>query len=129
MIEILLAWEQWTGPAKGFYTAIGISAKGISSIIGKAKKLRREGFPIDGFKKVSKYRCSCHACIKMAPMPARIISGSSYSDDMMVDVVCSKYCDLIPIERYVQMAGRGGLVGLPPQSLIELTHQFAEFIS
>lgn len=52
LIEVLLAWEQWTGPAKGFYTAIGISAKGISSIIGKAKKLRREGFPTDSFKEV-----------------------------------------------------------------------------
>jgi len=76
----------------------------------------------------SKYRCQCQACIKTAPLPARITEGSSYSDDMVIDVVCSKYCDLIPIERYVQMAGRGGLVGLPPQSLIELTHQFSNFI-
>lgn len=52
LIEVLLAWEQWTGPAKGFYTAIGISAKGISSIIGRAKKLRREGFPVDDFKEI-----------------------------------------------------------------------------
>ncbi|MFN8699878.1 MAG: hypothetical protein ACK51V_02545 [bacterium] len=52
LIEILLAWEQWTGPAKGFYTSIGISAKGISSIIGRAKKLRREGFPVDNFKEI-----------------------------------------------------------------------------
>lgn len=52
LIEILLAWEQWTGPAKGFYTAIGISSKGISSIIGRAKKLRREGFPMDNFKEI-----------------------------------------------------------------------------
>ncbi|MEQ1665304.1 MAG: hypothetical protein ABL927_08020 [Bdellovibrionales bacterium] len=52
LIEILLAWEQWTGPAKGFYTAIGISSKGISSIIGRAKKLRREGFPVDNFKEI-----------------------------------------------------------------------------
>jgi transposase len=74
-----------------------------------------------------KYRCSCQACLKTAPLPKRIIDGSSYSDDMVIDVVCSKYCDLIPIERYVQMAGRGGLIGLPPQSLIELTHQFANF--
>ena len=76
----------------------------------------------------SKYRCSCQACIQTAPLPKRIINGSSYSDDMIIDVVCSKYCDLIPIERYVQMAGRSGLMGLPPQSLIELTHQFANFI-
>jgi hypothetical protein len=52
LIEILLAWEQWTGPAKGFYTALGISSKGISSIIGRAKKLKREGFPTDGFKEI-----------------------------------------------------------------------------
>lgn len=76
-----------------------------------------------------KFRCSCHACIKTAPPPPRIIEGSSYSDEMILDVVLSKYCDLIPIERYVQMAARGGLMDLPPQSLIELTHQFADFAS
>ena len=74
-----------------------------------------------------KFRCSCHACIKTPAVPARIIEGSSYSDEMIIDVVASKYCDLIPIERYVQMAARGGLMDLPPQSLIELTHYFARF--
>jgi hypothetical protein len=48
---------------------------------------------------------------------------------MIIDVVASKYCDLIPIERYVQMAARGGLIDLPPQSLIELTHYFANFVN
>ena len=76
-----------------------------------------------------KFRCSCHACIKTPPVPPRVIEGSSYSDDMIIDIVSSKYCDLIPIERYVQMAARGGLAGLPPQSLIELTHCFANFIN
>ncbi len=76
-----------------------------------------------------KYRCTCQACILTAPVPPRIIEGSSYSDEMIVDVVLSKYCDLIPIERYVQMAARGGLVDLPPHSLIELTHAFADFVS
>jgi len=52
LVEILLAWEQWTGPSKGFTSALGVSQKGISSIIGKAKKLRREGFPTDGFKEI-----------------------------------------------------------------------------
>lgn len=74
-----------------------------------------------------KFRCSCHACIKTPAVPARIIEGSSYSDEMIIDVVASKYCDLIPIERYVQMAARSGLMDLPPQSLIELTHAFAKF--
>jgi len=52
LMEVLSAWEQWTGPARGFYTAIGVSSKGISSIIGRAKKLRREGFPMDHFKEI-----------------------------------------------------------------------------
>jgi len=52
LMEILMAWEQWTGPAKGFYTALGVSSKGIASIIGKAKKLRREGFPYEEFKEI-----------------------------------------------------------------------------
>lgn len=75
-----------------------------------------------------KFRCRCHGCVKTAALPPRIIEGSSYSDEMIIDVVASKYCDLIPIERYVQMASRCGLKNLPPQSLIELTHQFARFI-
>jgi hypothetical protein len=52
LLEILTAWEQWTGPADGFYKALGISRNGISSIIGKAKKLRREGFPGQDFKEI-----------------------------------------------------------------------------
>ena len=75
-----------------------------------------------------KYRCSCHGCIQTAPSPGRIIPGSAYSDEMIQDVVISKYCDLIPIERYAAMAGRGGLINLPPQSLISLTHAFADFV-
>lgn len=75
-----------------------------------------------------KFRCSCHGCIKLPPVPPRIVPGSSYSDKMIIDVVASKYCDLIPMERYVAMAARSGLKDLPPQSLIELTHQFAYFV-
>jgi hypothetical protein len=53
LMEILLAWEQWTGPMKGFYQAIGVSSKGMASVIGRAKRLRREGhFPADEFKEV-----------------------------------------------------------------------------
>lgn len=52
LMEILSAWEQWTGPADGFYKALGVSRNGISSIIGKAKKLKREGFPTDNFKEI-----------------------------------------------------------------------------
>lgn len=76
-----------------------------------------------------KFRCQCQGAIETAPAPARITPGSSYSDEMIEDVVLSKYCDLIPIGRYAAMAGRGGLKDLPPQSLIEVTHQFADFVS
>jgi hypothetical protein len=47
---------------------------------------------------------------------------------MVVDVALSKYCDLIPMERYVQMAERGGVKGLPANTLIEGTHNLAEFL-
>lgn len=76
-----------------------------------------------------KFRCSCHGCVKTAPLAPRIIAGSTYSDEMIQDVVLSKYCDLIPIERYTKMAARSGLKDLPPHSLIEVTHQFADFVS
>jgi transposase len=76
-----------------------------------------------------KYRCSCQGAVLTAPSPPRIIPGSTYSDEMIVDVALSKYCDLIPIERYVAMAARGGVKDLPPQSLIEVTHGLADFVS
>lgn len=53
LMEILQSWEQWSGPMKEFYRAIGVSQKGMASIIGKAKKLRREGqFPAEEFKEI-----------------------------------------------------------------------------
>ncbi len=52
LLEILSEWEQWTGPADGFYKSIGVSSKGMGSIIGRAKKLRRDGFPAQDFKEI-----------------------------------------------------------------------------
>lgn len=76
-----------------------------------------------------KYRCpKCHGDIQTTPAPPRICPGSAYSDEMILDVALSKFCDLIPIDRYVKMAARRGVVGLPPQSLIELTHHLAKFL-
>jgi transposase len=75
------------------------------------------------------YRCSgCHSDMKTAPCPPRITPKSSYSDEMTIDVAMSKYCDLIPIERYTSIAGRAGLMDLPPQSLIEQSHRLADFV-
>lgn len=53
LMEILLAWEQWTGRSQDFYKAIGVSQTGMASIIGRAKKLRRDGhFPAEDFKEI-----------------------------------------------------------------------------
>lgn len=80
-------------------------------------------------QKRHKYRCEkCHGDIQTAPNPPRIKAGSSYSDEMMMDVAMSKYCDLIPIGRYARIAERSGATDLPPQSLIETTHHVAEFV-
>lgn len=78
--------------------------------------------------KRSVYRCSCQSCMVTAPVPAKIVEGSTYSNEMILDVVLSKYCDLIPMERYVQMAARSSLMDLPPHSLIDLSHKFADFV-
>lgn len=76
-----------------------------------------------------KYRCKkCHGEIKTAPSAPRIIPGSTYSDELIVDVAMAKYCDLVPIERYSTIAGREGLVDLPPNSLIGTTHKLAEYV-
>lgn len=77
-----------------------------------------------------KYRCStCQDNLMTTPAIPRIRPGSGFSDELIVDVALSKYCDLIPIERYVQMASRGGVSGLPANSLIEGTHYLAEFLT
>ena len=52
LIEILSAWESWTGPVKGFYSGLGINGKSGGRMIGEAKKLKREGFATDGFKEI-----------------------------------------------------------------------------
>ena len=80
-------------------------------------------------QKRQKYRCShCHGDIKTVPPMPRICPGSAYSDEMIIDVSLSKYCDLIPIERYAAIASRNGLIDLPSQSLIQLTHYLADFV-
>ena len=54
LYEVLLAWENWTGPSKEFYRSLGFTHRQMASIIGKAKKLKREGHYGEGeFKPVS----------------------------------------------------------------------------
>ena len=41
--ELLRAWESWTGPSKEFYVSIGVSKTQAAGILGKAKRLQRDG--------------------------------------------------------------------------------------
>ncbi len=49
LAEILHAWEQWTGTSKGFYQGLETNQNKLASIIGRAKKLKREG-AFDGLR-------------------------------------------------------------------------------
>ena len=54
LLEVLSAWEHWTGSTPEFYRGIGISHAGMASMMGKAKKLRREGrVPTSEFKEIT----------------------------------------------------------------------------
>ena len=53
LYEILRAWEDWTGTSKEFYQSVGFSSRKMANIIGKAKRLKREGrFGSESFKEV-----------------------------------------------------------------------------
>ncbi len=44
LFEILIAWENWTGAAKEFYSSLGSTYAKMAPLIGRAKKLKREGY-------------------------------------------------------------------------------------
>jgi len=76
-----------------------------------------------------KFNCShCHGGMVNTPAVPSIVPTSNYGDSVIIDAALSKYCDLIPMERYVQIASRDGLEDLPAQSLIGLTHHLANFL-
>jgi hypothetical protein len=41
--EIIHAWENWSGSSKAFYSAIGVDHRKAASMLGKAKRLKRDG--------------------------------------------------------------------------------------
>lgn len=51
--ELLYAWENWTGTTSAFYRELGVNYRKMGKLMGKAKKLKREGF-FDGvdFKEI-----------------------------------------------------------------------------
>lgn len=53
LYEVLIAWENWTGPSAEFYRTLGFTYKQMAGVIGKAKKLKRDGYYGTGeFKQV-----------------------------------------------------------------------------
>lgn len=55
LCEVLGAWEGWPGKAKEFYKSVGFSYKQMAGIIGKAKRLKREGyFPGESFIEIQR---------------------------------------------------------------------------
>jgi hypothetical protein len=53
LFEILTAWESWTGGSREFYRGIGVDHRKMASLLGKAKKMKREGqFPAEEFKEI-----------------------------------------------------------------------------
>ena len=53
LFEILTAWETWTGSGPEFYRSIGVDHRKMASLLGKAKKMKREGhFPSEQFKEI-----------------------------------------------------------------------------
>lgn len=53
VLEILAAWEQWTGTKTEFYSAIGVRQRKLASVLGRAKRLKRDGhFPVEEFKEI-----------------------------------------------------------------------------
>jgi hypothetical protein len=43
LYEVLVAWENWTGPSKDLYRLLGFTHRQMAGIVGKAKKLKRGG--------------------------------------------------------------------------------------
>jgi len=105
-----------------------MTESGLFDISEKLEVIPKK-FHIKRSKRV-KYNCSsCHGAMVNTPAPPSIVPTSNYGDTIIIDVALSKFCSLIPIERYAQMAFQAGLGGeLPAQSLIGLTHHLANFL-
>jgi hypothetical protein len=48
LLEVLIAWENWSASSKEFYSSLGFTQTQMASLIGKAKRLKREGYFGDG---------------------------------------------------------------------------------
>lgn len=79
LYDLLRAWEAWTGKPKEFYSSIGVSSNQIAFLLGKAKKMAREGkFPAEEFREIQlppgvNTVASSGCCIELAYSDGRLI--------------------------------------------------------
>ncbi len=53
LYEFLIAWEAWSGTTAEFYRSLGFTRRQMATLLGKAKRLKREGhFGSSDFKEV-----------------------------------------------------------------------------
>ena len=53
LVDLLRAWESWPGTSKEFYQSLGSGKSQMAALMGKAKKLSREGhYPAEEFKEI-----------------------------------------------------------------------------
>ena len=87
LYEILIGWENWSGSSKEFYASLGFSHRQMASLIGKAKKLKREGYFGEGdFKQV------------------KILSESAPSMDSTTSHVCGVAEIILPDGKVIQFS-------------------------
>jgi len=54
LFQLLICWENWKGTILEFYRSLGFSHRQMAGLIGKAKKLKREGhFGSSDFKVIT----------------------------------------------------------------------------
>jgi|LauGreDrversion4_2_1035121.scaffolds.fasta_scaffold1010687_1 hypothetical protein len=44
LYELLVSWENWSGTSKEFYRTLGFTHAQMAGLVGKAKRLKREGY-------------------------------------------------------------------------------------
>ena len=52
LMEILNAWEQWEGSSQSFYAAIGTDYRKMAALMGRAKRLKQEGYMASEFQEI-----------------------------------------------------------------------------
>lgn len=67
LMEILAVWETWAGPSSGFYSALGVDFRKMASFIGRAKKLKQEGYMSSEFKEIKLEQSTPGNVINLSP--------------------------------------------------------------